>query len=130
MASASSTSARPERPRGEGLGRRQRLISSRLFDEAYAQNRKFVGRHMVMFLRTGDDAALRLGVVTGRKIGCAALRTRSRRLLREAFRRQRAAFSGAYDVVLLARAGLAAADFQAVMADLSALARKARLVES
>lgn len=129
MASASTTSARPQRPRGEGLGRQERLISSRLFDEAYAQNRKFVGRHMVMFLRTGDDAALRLGVVTGRKIGCAARRTRARRLLRESFRRQRANFSGNCDVVLLARGGLPNADIQSVMADLAGLALKARLVE-
>ena len=129
MASASTTSARPERPRGEGLGRQARLISSRLFDEAYAQNRKFVGRHMVMFLRSGEGAALRLGVVTGRKIGCAARRNRARRLLRESFRRQRTTFSGDCDVVLLARAGLSGADFESVMADLAALALKARLVQ-
>lgn len=128
MASETTTPSRLRKPGGEGLGRRQRLIQSRLFDEAYEQNRKFVGRHMVMFLRAGEGAALRLGIVTGRKIGCAARRTRARRLLREAYRRNRALFAGEFDVVLLARGGTPQARFQDVAEDLKALAKRAGLL--
>ena len=48
--------------RGESLERKQRLVSSRLFDEAYSQRRKFAGRFMVLFLREGEGA-VRLNVI-------------------------------------------------------------------
>lgn len=117
----------PKRP-AQRLGRRQRLRSPRLFDEAYAQGRKFVGRYMLLFLRTGDDAAFRLGVVTGRKIGGAVVRVRARRRLRELFRTHRARLRGAYDVVLIARAGTAGAAWEDLSKDFCSLARRAGIL--
>jgi ribonuclease P protein component len=117
-----------QKPPDQRLGRRHRLISPLLFDEAYKQNRKFVGRFMVMFLRSGDGAALRLGVVTGRKLGGAPVRTRSRRLLREVFRRNRSAMKGAFDVVLLGRAGLALAPWAEVTKDFLTIAKRSGLL--
>jgi ribonuclease P protein component len=116
-------------PPDERLGRRQRLIQPRLFDEAYGQGRKFVGRHMVMFLRSGEGAALRFGVVTGRKIGPAVTRNRARRRIRDVFRRHRAQLRGDFDVVFLARAGVARADWAEVVKDFLGLARRAGLLK-
>jgi ribonuclease P protein component len=110
------------------LGRRQRLVSPKLFDEAYEQNRKYVGRHMVLFLREGADAALRLGVVTGRKVGAAHMRVRARRRLREIFRRHRARFSGQFDVVIVARNGADSAAPDVLLKDFLLLAKRAGLL--
>lgn len=112
---------------GQRLGRKQRLVSTRLFDEAYEQGRKFVGRHMILFVRSGPGASLRLGVVTGRKMGGAVARARARRRLREAFRRNRAHLHGDVDMLLLARAGVHRASWPAVVADFTALVQKAGL---
>ena len=122
----------PEQPRGapdRGLSRRQRLTRSASFAEAYAQGRKWVGRTLVLYLREGDDASLRLGVVSSRKVGKAPYRNRARRLIREAWRLNRHRFSGDVDVVLIARAAAARARFSEVEEDLLRLARKAGLLK-
>lgn len=118
--------ARPDR----GLSRRQRLTRSRDIRETFAQERKWVGRTMVLFVREGDDAALRLGVVTSKRIGKAHERNRARRLLREAWRLHRHQFSGSVDVVLVGRAPATRASRHDVEADLLRLARRAGLISS
>ena len=117
------TPARPD----AGFSRRRRLTRSVPFREAYDQNRKFVGRFMVMWLRVAPDTALRLGVVSSRKVGPAVVRNRARRRLREAWRRLRPELRGDVDVVIAARATLAAASWEALNDDLRALLRRAGL---
>lgn len=118
----------PDRP-DQGLARHQRLTRSSQFREAYDGGEKHVSRLMVLYVRRGEGAALRLGVVTSRKVGNAVARARARRLLREAYRRQRHLLSGNVDVVLVARAALLDAEWPAVMADLEALVKRAGLYE-
>lgn len=83
---------------------------------------------MVLWLRQGPGAALRLGVVSSRKVGGAVQRVRARRRLREAFRRNRHLFHGPYDVVLIARREVLDAEWNSVVKELLALARKAGLM--
>jgi ribonuclease P protein component len=112
---------------GCGLSRRQRITRPAEFDEAYRQNRKFVGRFMVLYVRTGERAGLRLGVVSSRKVGGAVERNRARRLIRETYRRQRAGLRGAADVVLVARAAIARARPGELAADFDDLALRSGL---
>jgi ribonuclease P protein component len=107
----------------------QRLIRAREFREAYEQGRKRVGRLMVLYTREGEGAALRLGVVTGRKVGGAVQRTRARRRLRECFRRQRHLMKGDCDIVLIARSALVKAPWDDVTGELVKLCRQAGLME-
>ena len=110
------------------LARHQRITQSAQFKEAFDQQRKWVGQFMVLWLRSGKDASLRLGVVTSKKVGAAVQRTRARRLLREAYRRQRSDFKGSCDVVLVGRAAILKAKWPAITDDLKNLARKAGLL--
>ncbi len=111
------------------LDRSRRLIRSSCFQEAFAQQHKRVGRYMVLWRRSGDDAALRLGVVTSRKVGGAVKRVKARRMLREVFRRNRWQLAGAYDLVLVARAALVAATFHDIEQEFLTLARKSGLLK-
>lgn len=115
---------------GRSLGRAQRLTHSRHFQEAFDQGEVYSGRMLVMRLRRGDGAALRLGVVASRRAFRRAVdRARVKRLMREAYRLNRGRFAGECDVVLMARPAMLRARRQDVEADLLVVARKARLIE-
>lgn len=118
----------PSRRPDLGLQRHQRLRSSRTFREAYDQGNKWVGRRMVLYLRKGEEASLRLGVVASRKVGGAVARARAKRLLREAFRLQRHRFSGTQDVVLIARRAILDVKTPEVENELLVLAGRAGLL--
>lgn len=112
-----------------GLSRQQRIARSREFEEAYAQGDKQVGRTMVLFLRHGEGAAHRLGVVASRKVGKAHDRNRARRLIREAWRTHRTTITKPVDVVLIARRGAANATYREVEDDFLGLMQRAGLIE-
>ena len=112
------------------LSKKQRLIQASLFGEAFAQKRNFVGRYMVFWLREGADAALRLGVVTSKKVSNRAVdRNLARRRLREIFRQHRAELSGPVDLVIIARRNLLSASYVDVEREFLWLAEKAGLLK-
>lgn len=114
---------------GNTLSKKQRLIKASLFREAFAQKRSFVGRYMVLWLREGDGASLRLGVVTSKKVSNRAVdRNRARRVLRAVFREHRSQLSGAVDVVVIGRRNILQATHEEVVAEFQRLAGKAGLL--
>jgi ribonuclease P protein component len=112
----------PVPPARETLGKSQRLRTNREIREAYAQDRRHVARSFVLFFRAGEGADRRLGVVASRKVGNAVERARAKRRLRELFRRNRAAFPGPDDVVLVARRPILSAPFGKLVEDLRKIA--------
>ncbi len=137
MGHPGSPSAKRREPEGpqassglsQGLSRRQRLTRTSQFAEAYSQGKKWFGSYMVLWLREGEDASLRLGVVASRKVGNAVKRARAKRLLREAYRRNRYQFDGDQDVVLVARRAILTAKWDDIVNELMDLARRAGLLE-
>ena len=106
------------------------MARSSQFEETYAQNRRFTGCFMVLWLRQGEDASLRLGVVASKKIGNAVERNRAKRRLREAFRLNRYALEGTVDVVLVARRAILKAKWKDVQKDLLSVAMRAGLLQA
>jgi ribonuclease P protein component len=63
-------------------------------------------RHLLLLLAArNDDGPPRLGVVASRKVGCAVMRNRCKRLVREAFRLHQHALPRGLDVVVIVRPG-------------------------
>ena len=121
-----SVSGRPDMR----LPPRRRLAESAHFKEAFDQGRKVAGSCMVMWLREGDGAALRLGAVASRKSFRRSVdRSRARRYLREAFRRIRYRLQGQVDVVLLARPALLASRVEGREKELLALMKRAGILK-
>jgi ribonuclease P protein component len=111
------------------LSKKQRLVQASLFGEAFAQKRNFAGRYMVIWLRTGHDAALRLGVVTSKKVSNRAVdRNLARRRIREIFRQHRTELSGSVDLVIIGRRNLLLASHEEVEREFVRLAEKAGLL--
>mgnify|MGYP001826541393 CR=1 FL=1 len=111
------------------LSKPQRLTQSSLFSETFSQIRKWVGRFMVLWLRAGEGANLRLGVVTSKKVHLRAnKRNFARRRLREAYRRLRPYFHGELDVILVGRRNILDAEWTDVLKEMIKLAAKAGLI--
>jgi ribonuclease P protein component len=116
-----------------GLDRRlsaeHRLIQSALFQETFAQKKRWVGRYMVLWRRSGTEASLRLGVITSKKISLRANRRNfARRRLREAYRNLRPYFSGDFDVLLIGRRAILDAEWNDVIREMLKLAQRAELI--
>ena len=118
---------RPEAAGGLTIGRGptgSRLVMlTRPQDFAALQNEGTVRSHpffAVRFRRTGLDTT-RFGLSTGRKLGTAVVRNRVRRRLREALRAMAPSFQPGWDVLIIARPGLIAAEHTALVAALGRL---------
>jgi len=85
---------------------------------------------MVLWLREGEGASLRLGVVTSKKVSNRAVdRNLGRRRLREAFRANRDRLHGEVDIVIIARRNVLDASQAEVEDELLRLADKAGLLK-
>jgi ribonuclease P protein component len=112
-----------------GLPRERRLKQARDFLRVRAQGRRVVrGCLIANWVVLPAGAASRVGVVTGRKLGGAVVRSRARRLLRESFRVHQRALRQPLDLVLVARPSIVGKDFGAVERDFVAALRQAGLL--
>jgi ribonuclease P protein component len=75
------------------------------------------------FRRTDLDVT-RIGLATGRNLGTAVARNRVRRRIREALRVMAPSFQPGWDVLIIARPAIAAADHSALVAALTQLLRR------
>jgi ribonuclease P protein component len=80
------------------------------------------------WLRLPTGSTARLGVVTSGKIGNAVVRSRARRLLREAFRVHQHDLAQPVDLVLVARNSITTKKFQDVEKDYLTTLRRAGLL--
>ena len=97
------------------FGRAMRLKQGRDFLRVRQQGRRLpCGCFIANWQVLPDGAATRLGVITSKAIGNAVIRSRARRLLREAFRRHQHDLARPVDLVLVAQRSLAGMEFAAV----------------
>lgn len=73
------------------------------FRRAYSKGKSFAGPLLVTYARKNRLAVTRMGITTSKKIGNAVLRSRSRRVIREAYRLLEPRIKSGYDLVLVAR---------------------------
>ena len=98
----------------QALPKRRRLRARADFQKVYTEGQRYDGRLLAAFLRKNDVSEHRLGVTAStRAIGKSVDRNRSKRLLRELFRRSSGdlkSLQQTYDWVLNAKRALLISD--------------------
>ncbi len=110
------------------LTRAMRLKSGRDFNQARQQGQRLSRGCLIanwMMLPAGSTS--RLGVIAGRKLGMAVVRSRARRLLRETFRLHQHDLRRPVNLVLIARPSIVGQSFAAVERDFIGAMRQAGL---
>ena len=74
------------------------------FRRIYAKGKSYASGILVTYVIKNRTRDVRIGITTGKKIGKAVLRNRSRRIIREAFREISDSVKNGYDIVFVARA--------------------------
>lgn len=68
--------------------------------------------YLVLYARKNRSATNRVGLTVSKKLGCAVVRNRVRRRLREVYRLNEDRFQPGWDIVVVARSRCVDADFE------------------
>lgn len=109
----------------EGHPRRARVRKRGEFRRIQSQGRKVHTKHFIVLvhpslMETGDT---RVGITVTKKIGNAVERNRTKRVLREVFRRNRDLFPPASDIVVIAKRGAPRLGFEDVLREFRGVAK-------
>lgn len=84
---------------------------------------------LVLYARPNRSAANRVGVTVSKKLGCAVVRNRVRRRLREIYRLNEDRFMPGWDIVVVARSRCVGAPFGKLQDAYLSLAEKAGILK-
>ncbi len=108
------------------LPRDERVRRRREFVAIQGQGKKLHTDSFLVFVlpRKQAEAPARLGITVSKKVGGAVTRNRVKRLVREAFRRQKTLFPHGVDVVFVAKRAAVDVEFEQVSREIERLCRK------
>ena len=105
------------------------LKLNHIFRRLYATS-GHANSYLVLYARKNHSSANRVGVTVSKKLGCAVVRNRVRRRLREVYRLNETLFAPGWDIVVVARSRCIAADFGKLTQSFLSLAEKAGILEA
>ncbi len=111
--------------RSESFPPGARLLKRREYQAAYQRGVRVPGSLLVLFVLESTHGFARLGITATRKVGCAVVRNRARRRVREIFRRNRREVPS-WDLVVNIRAKAVNAPYALIEKDLIAQLRRAK----
>ena len=104
------------------------LKLNHIFRRLYHKGSAAANRYLVLYCRRNGTQENRVGITVGKKLGCAVVRNRVRRRLRECYRLNETRFCPGYDIVVVARSRAVDAPFAALQRAYLSAARTAGLL--
>lgn len=92
------------------------LKLNHVFRRLYAKGNHTANRNLVLYCRRNGSQENRVGITVSKKLGCAVVRNRARRRLRECYRLNEALLRPGFDVVIVARTRCVDAPFEQLQA--------------
>ena len=105
------------------------LKKSRDFKQVYNQKRSLANRLLVLYVKENESEVNRLGVSISRKVGCAVVRNRIKRLIKESYRANEKTLVMGYDLVIVVRPAAAHENFEQIGKSLWDLLKRNNLTE-
>ena len=96
----------------EKFPKTDRILKRDLFRRVYEQGRKVQFRYFTAFVLAKQEQGVRIGVTATRKIGNSVERNRARRLIREAFRKNKWLAPNGVDIVINVKRPLVEAQYR------------------
>ncbi len=90
----------------------QSLKENYIFRRLYAKGNSSANRYLALYCRKNRQSVNRVGITVSAKLGCAVVRNRIRRRLREIYRLNEQAFLPGYDLVVVARSQAVTASYR------------------
>lgn len=101
---------------GSGLKFSHSLKLNHVFRRLYAKGASCANRNLVLYSKRNGSGENRVGITVSKKLGCAVVRNRARRRLRECYRLNEEKLKPGYDVVIVARSRSVDAPFDKLQA--------------
>ena len=105
------------------------LKLNHIFRRLYATTGQ-ANSYLVLYARYNHSSHNRVGLTVSKKLGCAVVRNRVRRRLREVYRLNESRFAPGWDIVVVARSRCIHADFDQLTNAYLSLAEKAGILEA
>lgn len=83
-----------------------------------------MGSIIILYVKKNEGQTLKAGFIVSKRLGSAVVRNRIKRLMREAFRKQKNLFGEGISLVFLARSGLREWTFSKVFDEIALLREK------
>ena len=90
------------------------LKKNHLFRRLYHNGKSCANKYLVLYCRKNGSQENRVGLTVSGKLGCAVVRNRLRRRLREIYRLHEASFLPGWDIVVVARSRAVNAPYKAL----------------
>lgn len=109
------------------MQRKFRLTRSDDFKRVRHNGKSYAHPLVVLAAQASGSPGIRVGVAAGKMTGNAVQRNRAKRLLRESMRTLLPSLAPGWDLILIARSGLASASLEDTRTALTSLLRRAGL---